>query len=98
MSHTVIADFRCNAGTGADFLKVLREGLADTRAFEGCELIEIYADADDADRVFLFEKWTTRENHAAYMKWRVESGGMVEMLGPFMSGAPEMIHMEALEG
>jgi len=97
MSHTVIADFKCNAGKGKGFLEILQGGLEDTRAFEGCELIEIYTDADDPDHIFLFEKWTTRENHTAYMAWRTENG-MAEMIGPFMAGMPGMIHLQSQAG
>ena len=97
MSHTVIADFKCNTRTGADFVKLLGEALSDTRAFEGCQLVEIYTDEANPDRVLLFEKWATRENHGAYMAWRAENG-MAEMLAPFMSGAPEIIHMKPEAG
>lgn len=95
MSHTVIADFKCNPGKGAGFLEILKGGLEDTRAFEGCELIEIYTDGDDPDRILLFEKWATRENHGAYMKWRGENG-MAEMIGPFMSGMPGITHLHSV--
>lgn len=97
MSHTVIADFKCNAGTGADFIKLLHESLPDTRAFEGCELIEVYSDIENPDRILLFEKWASREKHVAYMAWRVENG-MAEMLAPFMSGVPETLHLQVEEG
>jgi len=92
MSHTVIAEFACNKGKGAGFLEILKGALPDTRAFEGCELIEIYTDEDNPDRVLLYEKWATRENHGAYMAWRGENG-MADMLGPFMSGMPEITHL-----
>ncbi|MCP4907885.1 MAG: hypothetical protein GY910_23175 [bacterium] len=94
MSHTVIADFKCNEGRGAGFLKTLQEALPDTRAFEGCELVEVYTDADNADRIFLYEKWATRENHGAYMAWRAENG-MAEMMGPYISDAPQIVHLKS---
>lgn len=93
MSVSVIVQFNCNAGTGADFVKLLGESLGDTRAFEGCELVEVYTDAENPDRVVLWEKWAKRENHGAYMQWRAESG-MMEMLAPFMPGGPEILHLD----
>jgi quinol monooxygenase YgiN len=97
MSHTVIAEFECNAGKGAGFLEVLKDALSDTRAFEGCELVEIYTDSDNPDCILLFEKWATRENHGAYMAWRGENG-MAEMMGPFMSGMPKVTHLNSEPG
>ena len=57
MSHTVILEFKCNEGVGPGFLEMLLGALADTRAFEGCENVETYTDADDPDRIVLWEKW-----------------------------------------
>ena len=56
MSHTVILEFKCNEGGGPGFLEMLLGALADTRAFEGCENVETYPDADDPDRIVLWEK------------------------------------------
>jgi quinol monooxygenase YgiN len=96
MSVSVMVAFKCNTGTGGDFLKLLGEALPDTRAFEGCELIEAYTDADNPDTIMLWERWATRENYEAYMAWRQENG-MAEMLGPFMSGMPEITHLSPHE-
>ncbi|SVC47260.1 uncharacterized protein METZ01_LOCUS300114, partial [marine metagenome] len=48
MSQTVHALFPCQAGKGAELLAILGsdQGLVATRAFEGCESIETYTDAD----------------------------------------------------
>ena len=67
MSHTVILEFKCNEGVGPGFLEMLLGALADTRAFEGCENVETYTDADDPDRIVLWEKWATREDQEAYL-------------------------------
>lgn len=96
MAHTVIVEFKCNAGKGAGFLATLKEGLRDTRAFEGCELVEPYSDSDNPDRIILYEKWATRENHGAYMAWRAENG-MAEMMAEFVSDAPQITHLEAAD-
>ncbi|SVB03138.1 uncharacterized protein METZ01_LOCUS155992, partial [marine metagenome] len=48
MSQTVHALFQCQPGKGAELLAILGsdQGLVATRAFEGCESIETYTDAD----------------------------------------------------
>lgn len=92
MSHTVILEIQCNKGAGAEFLPALLAGLPDTRAYEGCELVETYVDSDDPDRIVLWEKWATRENHAAYLNWRVETG-MMDALGGFLAGPLRIVHL-----
>ena len=68
---------------GELLLPGLLESLSETRAFEGCESVETYVDQDDPDRVYLWEKWETRENYEQYIAWRIESG-MLEALAPIL--------------
>lgn len=96
MSHTVLVEFNCAEGKGAEFLQVLLPALAETRAYEGCESVETYADADNPDRVVLWEKWAARENQEAYLGWRVETG-MLDMIGPFMAAEPRFVHLSAVD-
>lgn len=95
MSHTVILEFKCNEGVGPGFLETLLGALADTRAFEGCENVEVYTDADDPDRIVLWEKWTTREDQEAYLAWRTETGTSISsMTAPMMAEPPRFVHLE----
>jgi len=96
MSHTIIAEFPCAPGKGAEFLEILLSALADTRAYEGCELVETYVDQDNPDLVVLWEKWATRENHEAYMGWRMETG-MLDAVGQFMAGEPRFVHLSSAD-
>lgn len=58
-----------------------------TRAFEGCEMFEIYVlDPASGDVLFL-EHWRTEEASQAYGLWRTERGDM-ERLGGFFSAPP----------
>ena len=94
MSHTVILEFKCNEGVGPGFLETLLGALADTRAFEGCENVEVYTDADDPDRIVLWEKWTNREDQEAYLAWRNETG-MMEATASLMASPPRFVHLAA---
>ena len=66
MSHTVVVEFPCAEGKGAQFLDALRAALPDTRGFEGCELVETYTHQDDPDKIVLWEKWAAKPNQEAY--------------------------------
>ncbi|NND76122.1 MAG: hypothetical protein HKN44_14050 [Ilumatobacter sp.] len=96
MSHTVLIEFSCAEGKGPEFAGVLRSVLPDTRAYEGCELVETYTDQDHPDTVMLWEKWRAKEDQESYLAWRVE-GGMMEAIGPFMAAPPRFVHLSAAD-
>lgn len=58
----------------------MREALVDTRAFEGNESIEVYADQENPVLVVLWEKWRARSDYDAYLAWRMETGLMICVL------------------
>jgi len=93
MSQTVHALFPCNEGAGAGLLATLKEALVDTRAFDGCESIEVYTNADAPDDVVLWEKFETRAHHEAYLSWRVETG-MLDMLAPVLRSDLEVTYFD----
>ena len=71
MSQTIHVVFPCQEGKGPELIEILRGALADTRAFEGCESVEVYSDDNNPDTVVLWEKFAVKENHQAYLKWRM---------------------------
>jgi len=93
MSHTVLVEFTCAEGKGAEFLQMLLPSLADTRAYEGCELVETYTDAANPDRIILWEKWAAKSNQEAYLAWRMETG-MGDAIGPFMAAPPAFVDLD----
>ena len=84
MSQTIHVEFPCKEGLGAGFVENLKSALVDTRAFDGCESIEVYVDADAPDKVILWEKFATRAHHEAYLAGRVEPG-LLDMLAPILA-------------
>ena len=94
MSHTVLLEFTCKEGTGGDFLQALLAALPDTRAYEGCELIETYTDEGNPDHILVWEKWAAKENQESYLNWRMETG-MMDAIGPFMAAPPTFTHLTA---
>ena len=95
MSQTVHALFQCQPGKGAELLAILGsdQGLVATRAFEGCESIETYTDADNPDTIVLWEKFATRANHEAYLAWRIETG-MIDMLGSILASDLQVTYLD----
>ena len=95
MSQTVQAVFTCQAGKGAGLLAILgsEQGLAATRAFEGCESVETYTDADNPDTIVLWEKFATRADHEAYIAWRVETG-LIDLLGSILASDLQITYLD----
>jgi len=95
MSQTTHVVFACQAGKGADLLAILGsdQGLVATRAFEGCESVEVYTDADNPDTIVLWEKFATRASHEAYLGWRVETG-MIDMLGSILASDLQVTYLD----
>ena len=95
MSQTVHALFQCQPGKGAELLAILGsdQGLVATRAFEGCESIETYTDADNPATIVLWEKFATRANHEAYLAWRIETG-MLDMLGSILASDLQVTYLD----
>jgi quinol monooxygenase YgiN len=95
MSQTTHVVFACQAGKGADLLATLGsdQGLVATRAFEGCESVEAYTDADNPDTIVLWEKFATRADHEAYLGWRVETG-MIDFLGSILASDLQVTYLD----
>jgi quinol monooxygenase YgiN len=96
MTHTVIVEFPCAPGKGKEFLSLLFAALVDTRAYAGCLSVETFFDQDNPDLIILWEKWAKRTDQEKYLAWRVESG-MLDMIGPFLNGAPKFVHLTAAD-
>lgn len=96
MSHTVLLELNCKPGKGAEFLPALIAALADTRARQGAGAMEPYVDADNPDRLLVWEKWDSRADQESYLQWRMETG-FVEALAPVLAEPPRIIHLGAAE-
>ena len=99
MSQTTHIVFPCQAGKGADLLAILGsdQGLVATRAFEGCESVEVYTDADNPDTIVLWEKFATRADHEAYLGGRVETC-MIDFLGSILASDLQVTYLDNQPG
>jgi quinol monooxygenase YgiN len=64
----------------------VREVLADTRSFPGCEGVDVLVDRDDRAHIVVQERWESVEADAAYRAWRAGEGA--SDLGSVLTGAP----------
>ncbi|BCW71692.1 antibiotic biosynthesis monooxygenase [Arthrobacter sp. NicSoilB8] len=71
---------------------VLRDILADTRAFEGCLGVDVLVDSKDPAHFLVVEQWASLEHDAAYRAWRAGDGA--SGLGDLLAGPPVLTHFE----
>lgn len=67
--------------------EIIRTTLAQTRAFEGNEGLEVLIDAADPRQLVVVERWATTDHHTAYAAWRRTPEGASE-LGTILAAPP----------
>ena len=68
----------------------------ETRAYDGCQGITGYLNADDG-RTFVFvEYWETKDAFQRYLAWRTETGVLAQLSSVF-EGAPNIRSFETVD-
>jgi quinol monooxygenase YgiN len=75
---------------------VLRDILADTRAFDGCLGVEVLVDRADPAHFLVVEQWASLEHDSAYRAWRAGDGA--SGLGELLAAPPVLSHFEPAFG
>ena len=60
------------------------DGLSVTRTHKGFKHIELLA-GEDNKTMWLYEQWETKEDHQAYLNWRMETG-FGDFMGEILEG------------
>ena len=50
-----------------------KAGLPETRAFDGCQSVEVLEDIDKPGSLLLIQRWDSREDYEKYNAWRAET-------------------------
>ena len=82
MSYVVTIDFQCKPGKAQDLEPMLAAALPDTRAFEGCQGLDVYLD-EEKECFTAIETWDSADHYREYLKWRTE-GGIAKALDPVL--------------
>ena len=96
MTITLTLEFSIKTGKQPEFLNLLNDALVATRAFDGCIKVDTFAEKDGTS-VFLLEQWETRKPQETYSQWRLDNG-LMELIGPYLSGPPVRKYYEAIDG
>lgn len=87
MAIIALLDLKLQAESLDDAKVVLGRVLAETRAFEGCQGVDVLVDSDDETHWIAYERWESVEADAKYREFRA-GPGKIEDLGPLLAGAP----------
>jgi quinol monooxygenase YgiN len=74
MSTILIVDAKLKPESISKAIEFFAEIVPDTRAFEGCESIDVCIDSEDSGNLVLVEKWVSMEHYKKYHHWREETG------------------------
>ena len=97
MAIAVTIDLPVNPEKTSEFLEFIKGIAPDTRAYDGCQLFDIYTDQDTPGRVLFYEIWESKEKQEKYLAWRTETG-LVDTLGTYLVGAPTFSYLDKFEG
>ena len=84
MTLVAILDLTFDSDRLDEARQVLTDTLKDTRAFPGCQAVEVLTDVTDPAHVVVYESWATPEADAAYRAWRAGDGA--SSLGTVLAG------------
>ena len=91
-SHTVSAVFTFkDSESKTKFITFCNgeRGLSVTRAWPGCQSIQVYETEENPNKLIIWQKWDNHEAHESYVKMRHEKGDF-DMLGEWVEAPPEI--------
>jgi quinol monooxygenase YgiN len=74
----------------------LKKLLVETRAYDGCQSVDVYNDLDSKGTLVLYEKWDSPGHHKKYMAWRQETGALAQ-LGAALTGPPIIRYFDRVD-
>ena len=74
----------------------MKENLPDTRAYEGCQGLDVYDNMDETGNLVVYERWDSRPHYEKYLAWRTETGTM-DQLGTKLKAPPSIRYFERVD-
>jgi quinol monooxygenase YgiN len=93
MAVTALLDLHLREDAIAEAPAVIAAVLADTRAFDGSQGIEVLQDVADPAHVTIVERWASLQHDDAYRAWRATPEGASD-LGRVLAGPPTLWRYE----
>ena len=96
MSVVVLLEMQVKPEAVNEIKAQLKQLLPDTRAYAGCQGLDIYGNMDDSGNLVFYERWETREHYQKYLNWRTETGTMAALASK-LTGPPKIRYYERVD-
>jgi quinol monooxygenase YgiN len=96
MSAIVLLEIQVKPEAVDEMKAFLKKILPDTRAYNGCQGLDIYGNVDDPGNLVFYERWDSRQHYEKYLAWRTETG-VVDQLGAMLAAPPSIRYFERVE-
>ncbi|MFB9378021.1 putative quinol monooxygenase [Kineococcus gynurae] len=96
MALIALLEFRLDPAALDVADEIIRETLRVTRAFDGCEDLQVLREAGDPTRVVVYERWESAEKDAAYRAFRASPEG-ASRLREVVAAPPTLTMYELFE-
>jgi quinol monooxygenase YgiN len=96
MSVVVLLEMQVKPEAVNEVKAMLKDNLPDTRAYAGCQGLDVYNNLDEAGNLVFYERWETREHYQKYLAWRTETGTM-RRLGALLKAPPSIRYYERVD-
>ena len=96
MSVVVLLEMQVKLEAIDEMKAFLQRILPDTRAYDGCQGIDIYGNLDDTGNLVLYERWDSRQHYEQYLAWRTETGAL-NQLGAMVAAPPSIRYFERID-
>lgn len=89
MTVSVLFEGTLKSGEQDVFTDLCREAFKVTRAYDGCQTIDLTYNTEDENNWVLTETWDSKEQYEKYVAFRVEDG-TVEAISSLCKDAPSI--------
>jgi quinol monooxygenase YgiN len=96
MSVVVLLEMQVKPEAMKEVKAFLKANLPDTRAYAGCQGLDIYGNLEDSGNLVFYERWDSREHYQKYLAWRTETGAM-NRIGALLTGPPKIRYYERVD-
>jgi quinol monooxygenase YgiN len=96
MSVVVFLEMQIKPEAVNDVKAFMKDNLADTRAYAGCQGLDVYDNLDETGNLVIYERWDSRAHYEKYLAWRTETGTM-DRVGAMLKAPPSIRYFERVD-
>ena len=96
MSVTVILEAKAKPENRDKLKQLFVDILPDTRAYGGCQGLELIVNQEDPETLIVFERWESRKHYEAYLKWRTDTGALATLV-PMLATPPSIRYFDSVK-